>query len=118
MRRRVLSISYDKALLDTRAMILQQHGFSVQSVQNVRDAIQLCREETFHIAVIGHSIPATEQKEVAAAIRQNCPGVIVVALKRCDADEVSFADAALDTFKPDELVSKLRQILDESGAVA
>lgn len=115
MLRRVLSVSYDLVLLSTRAMILQQEGYIVRSVQTLREAIEVSRKTSFHVAIIGHSIPIEDQQQIAAAIRRNCEAVSVVALMRREGENVPFADCAVEAQKPEELIVELRRIFNTSG---
>ena len=41
---RILSISYDKALLQTRALMLSRAGFEVESAIGFTAAIQACKK--------------------------------------------------------------------------
>ncbi len=120
MLRQILSVSYDKTLLDTRAKILQQHGYAVSSADNLRDAIELCGKQSFDAAVIGHSIPGADQRQIAAKLREACPGVFVLALQSHVASNVSFADVAVDAYSPHELVAALDGKFggDKSGKAA
>lgn len=120
MLRQILSVSYDRVLLETRAKILRLHGYAVTSADNLRDAIELCRKHSFAAAVIGHSIPAPDQREIAATLREACPAVLVLALQSHVAANVSFADAAVDAYSPHELIAALDTKFgaDQSGKAA
>ncbi len=113
MPRRILSVSHSKPLLDTRAMILQQHGYAVSSVDDLQEAIRLCRSQSFDAVVIGHSIPAPDRYHIAAVLRETSPGVFVLVLKTVLSNNVSFADAAVDAFSPDDLVAELDRVLGD-----
>ncbi len=114
MPSRVLSVSYERTLLETRAMILRQHGFAVSSVDNLSDALSICGKESFDAAVIGHSIGVAERRQISATVRETSPGVFVVALRSNFGDNVSFADTAVDAFRPEELVAALDDNLRET----
>lgn len=111
MPNRVLSISYDVVLLNTRAMILEREGYTVTSAQTLRDAIELLQRTSFDAAIIGHSIPVEEQRQMAAAIRQQCPHAPVIALTRREGERLAFADRAIEAQKPEEMVAELRHLL-------
>lgn len=113
MIKRVLSISYDPVLLNTRGMILRQEGYAVESAQTFQDAIELSRNTRFDAVIIGHSIPAEDQREMADEVRKNCPGVLIIALRRRDGERLPFADRALEPHKPEEMVRELRHMLSQ-----
>ena len=56
MPKRILSISYDQALLETRQALLEQRGYSVTSVRGFTQAIAYCKSKDFDLFVLGHAI--------------------------------------------------------------
>ncbi len=116
MIKRVLSISYDPVLLNTRGMILRQEGYEVESAQTLQEAVELSRSTRFDVVIIGHSIPAEDQQHMAEEVRKNCPGVLVIALRRRDGERLPFADRALEPYKPEEMVRELRVMLGEANS--
>jgi DNA-binding response OmpR family regulator len=113
MTNRVLSISYDAVLLNTRAMMLQREGYTVTSAQTLHDAIRLSRQAYFDAAIIGHSIPIEDQMQMATAVRQNCPGAVLIALARREGERLAFADRVLQAQNPAEVVTELRHLLQK-----
>lgn len=109
--KRVLSISYDVVLLNTRAMILEREGYTVTSAQTLRDAIALLQQDRFDAAIIGHSIPIEEQRQMSEAIRQQCPDAPVIALTRREGERLTFADRAIEAQRPEEMLDELRRLL-------
>lgn len=69
MRKRILSISYDRALLQTRSMLLEEAGFEVVSASSFRQAFELCRAGEFDLLIIGHSIPPRDKASLIASAR-------------------------------------------------
>jgi len=116
MAKRILSVSYDAALLRSREMILQRQGYEVTSVQNLQDAILQCRREMFDVALIGHAIPIAEQMNIVGELRKNCPGAKVVALTARPMSPAPYADHSVDAMKPDELVAELRHLFAEADS--
>jgi DNA-binding NtrC family response regulator len=116
MAKRILSVSYDAALLRSREMILQRQGYEVVSVQSLQDAILHCRQEVFDVALIGHAIPIAEQTSIADELRKNCPGAKVVALTARPMMSAPYADRSVDAMRPDELVAELRHLFAEADS--
>jgi len=115
MPRRVLSVSYDPVLLKTREMILEKQGYIVCSVQTLEDAIQASRSKCFDVAIIGHSIPIDDQRQIASVIRQNRAASFVVALKSREGEDTPFADRAMDAHKPEQMIAELEGMFTDGG---
>jgi DNA-binding response OmpR family regulator len=77
MRKRILSISYDRALLQTRRMLLEEAGFEVISASSFREAFDLCRVGAFDLLIIGHSIPPNDKASMIAAARRTAKAPIL-----------------------------------------
>ena len=58
---RILSISYNVALLQTREIMLSREGFEVQSAVGFRAAVDACESGKFDLVIMGHSIPSADQ---------------------------------------------------------
>jgi CheY-like chemotaxis protein len=65
---RILSISYDPALLHTREIILMQAGYEIKSALGLSEAIEACNEH-YDLMVMGHSIPESDKREVVRELR-------------------------------------------------
>ncbi len=115
MPRRVLSVSYDLALLKTREMILERQGYAVYSVHTLDDAIQAARNECFDVAIIGHSIPVEDQRQIATMIRQNRAAPFVVALTSREREATPYADRAWNAHEPEEMVAELKRMFSDVG---
>jgi DNA-binding NtrC family response regulator len=77
MRKRILSISYDRALLQTRRMLLEEAGFEVISAASFREAFDLCRAGAFDLLIIGHSIPPNDKASMIAAARRGAKAQVL-----------------------------------------
>jgi DNA-binding response OmpR family regulator len=61
---RILSISYDESLLQTRAMLLERAGYEVDSALGFSAAIHACKTKQFDLVVLGHSIPVEDKEQI------------------------------------------------------
>ncbi len=68
--RKVLSVSFDKTVSDSRCAILRQGGYAVTAITSAEEALQLLATEQFDLVVIGHRFPKTNKQELAAQARQ------------------------------------------------
>ena len=85
----ILVVSYDRALLRTRAMLLRSEGYEVRMAENVTAAAEACRKASFDLVIIGHSIPSEDQVELSAIVRQECPGVPILVIIRSESEDAA-----------------------------
>ncbi len=71
-RKRILSLSYDVALLDSRRMLLEEHGYQVTSVIGLEAALVACKQTVFDLVILGHSIPAEHKRRMLEQVRAVC----------------------------------------------
>jgi DNA-binding response OmpR family regulator len=106
---RILSISYDKALLQTRALMLSRAGFEVESAIGFTAAIQACKKGTFDLVILGHSIPSEDKSEIVNQLKDVC-ATPVLALQRSNDSAVATAEYNLDSGNPHRFLSYVREI--------
>lgn len=71
--KRILSISYDQPLLQTRHMLLENAGYEVTSALGYAEALEVCSaSQHFDLVVMGHSMPQKDKTALLAALRANC----------------------------------------------
>jgi len=114
MAKRILSISYDRALLWTRQLLLEQLGYEVVSAEGFAQAWDIAeeRENHFDLIILGHSIPP---KDKAAIVRHmhdscNCP---ILALLRPYETPVAEAARSIDAGDPGAFLSAVRSMLQK-----
>jgi len=106
---RILSISYDKALLHTRAMMLSREGFEVESAVGFTAAIQACKKGKFDLVIMGHSIPSEDKSAIVKQLRAVC-STPVLALRRPNEPPVKTAEYNLDSGDPRQFLSYIKEI--------
>jgi DNA-binding NtrC family response regulator len=78
MSKRILSVSYDVSLLETRKMLLEQKGYSVVNSHGFSQALASCRAGgRFDLFILGHSIPHDDKLALIESFRTHCPGPIL-----------------------------------------
>lgn len=94
---RILSISYDERLLQTREALLRYAGYEVVSAGEFRRALHLCdlHNAGFNLIVLGHSIPHDDKTEMVRFCKESCCCPIV-ALLRLGEPPVEGADRSID----------------------
>jgi DNA-binding response OmpR family regulator len=77
MTKRILSVSYDEALLLTRQLLLQQRGHHVTSALGFTKAVEYCQQSGFDLFILGHSIFETDKLHLIKTFREHCPAPIL-----------------------------------------
>ena len=81
MTTRIFSISYDKTLLQTRHMMLEQAGYDVVSAEGYAEAVESC-QGSFDLIIMGHSIPQKDKRAIIAELRKHgCDGPVLSLLR-------------------------------------
>ena len=96
---RILSISYDESLLETRRMMLEREGYEVHSAFGFAKAIDMCRSDEFDLIIMGHSIPHEDKLQILSKLRKVCKAP-VLALMRQGEQPLETAQYVLDHWEP------------------
>ncbi len=108
--KKVLNVSAEIMLLETRRAIFERGGYLVSCATNAVEAIWLCRQEAFHAVVVGHSLPKRQKHAVIQAARKYNPGARIIGLYKVIPDEAAGADVAIDSHDgPEILLQALRR---------
>jgi DNA-binding response OmpR family regulator len=110
LSKRILSVSYDEALLRTREILLRRQGYSVTSALGFTDAAQQCGSSEFDLFILGHSIPLNDQRELIRIFQTRCASP-VLALRRRDESAPDGAKAHVDPFDIEDLLETVDQLL-------
>jgi len=106
---RILSISYDKALLQTRELMLSREGFEVESAVGFSAAIHACEKREFDLVIMGHSIPLEDKAALIKQLRAVCQ-TPVLALRRPHESPLKTAEYNLDSGDPQQFLGYVKEI--------
>jgi len=84
----VLCTGVDKALLQTRRLILEREGHTVVTVSDEKTLPAICQKHSFNIAVLGQAVSPNMKLRIAALVRQHCPGAKILELYPLYAEKV------------------------------
>jgi CheY-like chemotaxis protein len=113
---KVLAISYDKALLDTRKMILELSGFEVTTALGMNEGLAMCRHAAeFDLVVLGSSIPLSDKAQLLAEAKR--PGSVkVLSIRAAGMRPLPGADYTIDPFyEPQALAEMVRAATAPAG---
>jgi DNA-binding NtrC family response regulator len=109
MRKRILSISYDPALLWTRRLLLEEMGYEVVSAEGFTDAWEACEAGEFHLVILGHSVSPKDKERLIGHIktRANTP---ILAMLRANESWVAGATQCVGA-DPETFIHAVRAML-------
>ena len=115
MAKRILSISYDRALLWTRQQLLEQLGYNVVSAEGFAQAWDAAdnKKDRFDLIILGHSIPPNDKKAIVTHMRDSCDCPILALLRPYEAP-VSEAALSIDAGDPNAFLSAVRNMLNRN----
>jgi len=107
---RILSVSYDLPLLRTRHLLLERDGYEVVSTPDLAASLERCKQITFDVFILGHSIPREEQEKMVRAFRE-CSQAPIISLRRSMSEApVAGAEFQIDP-DPELLLNTVAQIV-------
>jgi DNA-binding response OmpR family regulator len=107
--KRILSVSYNEALLRTREMLLQHDGHSVVSALGFTDAVERCKDGNYGLFILGHSIPEKDKRELIRVFRAHCSAPIL-GLQRPGENASDQADDHIDPNDIEALLNAVRRL--------
>lgn len=115
MAKRILSVSYDRSLLWTRQLLLEQLGFDVLSAEGFSQAWEAAENPRNHfdLIILGHSIPPADKKAIVNHMRDSsrCP---ILALLRPYETPVPEAEISIDAGDPHAFLNAVRKMLGQN----
>lgn len=114
---RILSISYDQALLQTRDMLLTREGYAVESAVGFTAAIRACERGGFDLVIMGHSIPAEDKAAIIKQLRGVC-STPILALRRPIDLPLKEAEYNLDSGDPHRFLDYVKEITNRKAQSA
>ena len=114
-KKRLLSISYDEAILKTRHYIFERAGFEVTSAWGFSDALAQCKQGDFDLIVLGHTLPPQDKTALVSALREKCDCPIV-SIRRPGQGKHPDADYSVEASEgPEALLAVIREALGISN---
>lgn len=111
---RVLSASMDPGLNHSRALLLRDHGFLVETCESVDKAQILVAQENFDALIFGSTLPSDACSQLERAFRRcQSKGVIIEILPSPWVEARSHPDATVvGTDEPASLVNVLLEAVE------
>ena len=111
-KKRILSISYDRSLLWTRQLLLEQLGYEVVSAEGFAQAWDAAedRKTHFDLIILGHSIPPKDKAAIVQHMRDSCDCPILALLRPYESP-VAEAGRSIDAGDPGAFLSAVKNML-------
>ena len=110
---RILSVSYDEALLRTRHMLLQTQGFQVISTRGFTESLPHCKRGGFDLFILGHSIPVRDKMELIHTFKAVCEAPIISLSRLIGEKKLDGADYHIEP-DPEQLLELVADIIDRA----
>jgi CheY-like chemotaxis protein len=116
MKKRILSISYDEALLAMREMLLEREGYDVTSALGFVAAMEVCiRCDKFDLILMGHSIPQKDKIALFESLRSRCAAPLLSIARSDDPPLPQAAHSIKPTEHPEALLVAVKLTLENSS---
>jgi PAS domain S-box-containing protein len=122
-RRRVLIVDDERVVRETTTMVLQTHGFAVQSAANGDHAIELAKGGGWDLVILDMSMPGRSVHDTHQALRSLLPGApILLTSGYCEPAtlnallEQPATDFIQKPFSISELTERIQSLLRRQGA--
>lgn len=110
---RILSVSADVSLLNTREMLLRTQGYEVTSSITFEEALNHCTNGVlFDLLILGHSMPHHLKEALANAFRAHNHRPVILLNRQGDAPLAS-ADYEIEP-DPSELLALVSKIVNRA----
>ena len=76
----VLCTGMDKAVLETRKLLIEAAGHNVVAVTDEPSLVDACEKNSFDVAVIGQNVGANTKRHIADILKKSCRGVKILEL--------------------------------------
>jgi DNA-binding NtrC family response regulator len=121
-KKSILIVEDDKAILKSLKDILQSEGYSVDTAENGREAIQKSKEKFFNMALLDIKLPDMEGTKLLVTMHENLPKMVKIMITGYPSVENAVealnrgADAyIMKPFKPEKLLALIEEKLEKQS---
>jgi DNA-binding NtrC family response regulator len=119
-KKSILIVEDDKAILKSLKDILQSEGYSVDTAENSREAIQKSKEKFFNLALLDIKLPDMEGTKLLTLMHEDLPKMVTIMVTGYPSLENAVealnlgADAyAMKPIKPEKLLALIKEKLEK-----
>ena len=119
-KKSILIVEDDKAIIKSLKDILQSEGYSVDTAENGREAIQKSKEKFFNMALLDIKLPDMEGTKLLTLMHEDLPKMVKIMVTGYPSLENAVealnlgADAyVMKPIKPENLLALIKEKLEE-----
>jgi CheY-like chemotaxis protein len=112
----VLSVGSNRAILDTRDLLLRSVGYHIVSVMSVREAVSVFQDDDFDLIVLCHTLPQKDCERLTCFIRASGSRIPIATVSNTLGESNPFADMALER-EPVAFLAGIRDLLNRHAKV-
>src|SRR5690348_5277501 len=94
----------------SRAGLMRRDGYEVVSRSDLATSLEECKQSTFDVFILGHSIPREEKQKVVKAFRETCQAPIISLRRGIGDGPVDGADFHIDP-DPEPLLNTIADVI-------
>ena len=121
-KKSILIVEDDKAILKSLKDILQSEGYSVDTAENGREAIQKSKEKFFNMALLDIKLPDMEGTKLLVTMHENMPKTVKIMITGYPSLEnaVEALNRGADAYiikpvKPEKLLALIEEKLEKQS---
>ncbi len=121
-KKSILIVEDDKAILKSLKDILQLEGYSVDTAENGREAIQKSKEKFFNMALLDIKLPDMEGTKLLVTMHENLPKMVKIMITGYPSVEnaVESLNRGADAYimkpvKPEKLLALIEEKLEKQS---
>jgi|SRR3954463_2855415 DNA-binding NtrC family response regulator len=108
---RILSVSHDVSLLNTREKVLARAGYSVCSFADTHEAVQALAKDKYDVVILGQSLTPAMKHELAA--KASGAGARLVEITIGDPVVCSPEDSLQAPVDPEDMLATVKNVTDQ-----
>jgi len=121
-KKSILIVEDDKAIIKSLKDILQSEGYSVDTAENGREAIQKSKEKFFNMALLDIKLPDMEGTKLLVTMHENLPKMVKIMITGYPSVEnaVEALNRGADAYimkpvKPEDLLALIEEKLEKQS---
>ena len=121
-KKSILIVEDDKAIIKSLKNILQSEGYSVDTAENGREAIQKSKEKFFNMALLDIKLPDMEGTKLLVTMHENLPKMVKIMITGYPSVEnaVEALNQGADAYimkpvKPEKLLALIEEKLEKQS---
>jgi DNA-binding NtrC family response regulator len=121
-KKSILIVEDDKAIIKSLKGILQSEGYSVDTAENGREAIQKSKEKFFNVALLDIKLPDMEGTKLLVTMHENLPKMVKIMITGYPSVEnaVEALNRGADAYiikpvKPEKLLALIEEKLEKQS---